>query len=234
MQLTSNIRFRLILLFILILVSGTLSGQNRTRIGVMPALNYNKKLEKGWEWNAKWESRHMLYDKTAGQLADKGYNYSLSDVSFLVGKRVGLTSKLVGGLQTRIEPDESLAYKTMQHFTFITNYDGLRLGHRLTAEQSFFDNEPNAYGFRYRVVSEIPLNGEEVDIQEFYLKIGNEYVNTFQDSDYDLEVRIVPVIGYVLPNKHKVELGFNNRFDSFVGNDSMRFTSWFVLNWYIR
>jgi len=75
------------------------------------------------------------------------------------------------------------------------------------------------------------LQGRSPDPEEFFLKINNEYLNSVDDGNYDLEIRAATFIGYVIPPAKKLELGFDYRMDSFIsGNPRNRL--WIGLNFY--
>lgn len=44
---------------------------------------------------------------------------------------------------------------------------------------------------RKSIEAKFKLNGQSADIKEFYLKISNEYLNSLQNGDYDIEIRQV-------------------------------------------
>ena len=206
-------------------------AQSQTRAGFLPTLNYNYKINRDWEINFRLESRHFVFDDNASQNNNFYYNYSLSDFSGLVGRKVGLNSKIIIGALTRLEQD-AVSYRTIQQFIFQSKIVDLRVAHRLSTDQTFSSTEPTEFRLRYRLSTEIPLSGLKVDVKEFYFKFNTEALNSIQDNDYDLEFRLVPNIGYVINDQHKIELGIDNRFDSFLNNQS-RLTSWITINWFL-
>jgi len=226
-----NISIKLLLVFIIFINSKNIFAQTQTRAGFIPSINYNHKIDKVWEVNFKFESRHFVFDNTTSQSDDFEYRYSLSDVSALVGRKVGLNSKVVLGILTRIEPD-ALSYRTIQQFIFQTKINNFRVAHRIATDQTFSSNESTEFRLRYRLSAEIPLSGLKVDAKEFYFKFNTEALNGIQDNEYDLELRVVPNIGFVINEQHKIELGLDNRFVSFIDNQT-RFTSWVTINWFL-
>lgn len=98
-------------------------------------------------------------------------------------------------------------------------------------DQTFEKNENTEFRLRYRISSEIPLEGQSIDVNEFYLKINNEYLNSLQGVDYDLEVRGVVLLGYSVSALNDVEIGIDYRLDSFVsGNPRNR--TWLSINFF--
>lgn len=225
-----NIRNKHLLVFIII-SSQNICAQIQTRAGFLPSINYNHKINKLYEVNFKLESRHFVYNDNASQSSNFEYDYSLSDISALVGRKVGLNSKVVIGILTRLEPD-AVSYRTIQQFIFQTKTDNFRIAHRIATDQTFSLIESTEFRLRYRLSIEIPLSGLKVDVKEFYFKFNTEALNSIQDNVYDLELRAVPNIGYIINERHKIELGLDNRFVSFIDNQT-RFTSWITINWFL-
>lgn len=109
----------------------------------------------------------------------------------------------------------------------------MRLAHRVVADQTFSESEATEYRLRYRLAAEVPLNGQSADAKEFYIKISNEYLNSVQSAEYDLEIRLVPLLGYTVTEKHKIEAGLDYRVNSFLGHNA-RHSFWISLNWFIE
>ncbi|MGK0253982.1 MAG: hypothetical protein ACI9OE_001467 [Mariniflexile sp.] len=226
-----NIRIKLLLVFFILISSQHICSQTQTKAGFLPSINYNHKINKLYEINFKFESRHFVFENNASQSSAFNYEYSLSDVSALIGRKVGLNSKVVLGVLTRIEPDV-VSYRTIQQFIFQSKIENFRVAHRIATDQTFSSTESTEFRLRYRLSAEIPLSGLKVDVKEFYFKFNTEVLNSIQDNVYDLELRAVPNIGYVINEQHKIELGLDNRFVSFIDNQT-RFTSWITINWFL-
>jgi hypothetical protein len=226
-----NIRIKLLLVFFILISSQHICSQTQTKAGFLPSINYNHKINKLYEINFKFESRHFVFENNASQSSAFNYEYSLSDVSALIGRKVGLNSKVVLGVLTRIEPDV-VSYRTIQQFIFQSKIENFRVAHRIATDQTFSSTESTEFRLRYRLSAEIPLSGLKVDVKEFYFKFNTEVLNSIQDNEYDLELRAVPNIGYVINEQHKIELGLDNRFVSFIDNQT-RFTSWITINWFL-
>ena len=207
------------------------SAQNQIRLGVLPSINFNQKIDNSWDINFKIESRHFIFDRSISQDDNFNYEYSLSDFSALAGKKVGLSSKITFGVLTRIEP-AAVSYRTLQQYILNGEVNNIRVAHRIAADQTFSSLESTEFRLRYRLSTEIPFAGLKADVKEFYFKVNTEALNSIQDSDYDLELRLVPHIGYIFANKQKIEIGIDNRLASFL-NHTARFTSWITINWYL-
>ena len=226
-----SIRFRLLLAVLLMSASKNVYAQSQTRVGILPSINYNHKINKDWDVNFKYESRHFVFENNTSESSNFNYEYSLTDISALVARKAGLNSKFVLGVLTRIEPD-AVSYRTIQQFIFQTKIESFRVAHRIATDQTFSSNEGTEFRLRYRVSAEIPLSGQKLDVKEFYFKFNTEVLNSIQDNVYDLEFRIVPNIGYVINGQQKIELGLDNRFESFINNQTS-LISWITINWFL-
>lgn len=209
---------------IFILLVYTAKAQSSYQLGLLPSLNINKKLPKDWALHFKAESRQFLYQE------DFSYDYALTDVALLASTRVRFNTRITMGYMVRIDGEE-VKSRTIQQVSFARRNPHVNLAHRIAMDQTFSSSEDTELRFRYRLSSEIPLEGESLDPGEFFLKVSNEYINSFQGSDYDLEIRGATFVGYALLPSSKLELGLDYRASSFlVGQMRNRF--WIGINFY--
>lgn len=206
-------------------------GQNVYRAGLLPAVNVNYSLNSDWSLNLKGESRQELLEGNFDGVSEGEYNYVLTDFALLAARKLGLSAKVAGGYLIRFREGDVI-HRAIQQYTYVQDLYSFRLAHRLSADQTFSPSEATEFRLRYRLASEIPLNGVSADPKEFYLKISNEYLNSLQDSEYDLEIRLVPLLGYTFSDKHQIELGVDYRVNSFI-NDEASHRFWTSINWYI-
>jgi hypothetical protein len=205
----------------------------------MPSININYGLQNNWALHFKTESRLLFQSGQFGKEPIRGVDYVLSDISMIASKKTGLNTNLAGGYLVRILENQAI-HRTIQQFSIVRKFNSFRLAHRFSADQSFNLN-PNdefklkyvEYRLRYRIAAEFPLNGQSVDAREFYLKINNEYLYVWQNSENDIEIRIVPLLGYNFVDTSKLELGLDYRLDSFL-NDNPRNSFWLSMNWFFR
>jgi hypothetical protein len=190
-------------------------AQSTYELGALPAISLNKKLSDGWELNFKTEQRFRFSSGTFDAPSDRQTDYVLSDYSLLVGKKVGLNSKINAGYLIRFR-EGAVVHRSIQQFTLVRKLSHLRLAHRFTSDQTYSQDVPSTFRFRYRIGTELPLNGQSADTKEWYLKLTNEYLHIFQSADYDLELRLVTMAGYAINKKSKLEFGFDYRLDSFL------------------
>ena len=207
-------------------------AQNTYQIGILPAINFNAKLKKGWSVNFKLESRQLLQNGTFGSEKNQAFDYILTDHSLIAAKKVGLNARISGGYLFRLREGRAV-HRLIQQYSVTQRLPTLRLAHRVVTDQTISSNEATEYRLRYRLATEIPLDGQSADPKEFYLKVSNEYLNSLQSGDYDLEVRLVPMLGYFAAKKHKIELGLDYRVNSFLDRDA-RHSFWTSLSWFIE
>ena len=208
------------------------SAQSTYQVGGLPSINLNYKLKNDWSSNFKIESRQLLQRGMFNSDSNRNYEYILTDFSLITAKKVGLNSRISGGYLLRFR-DGNAIHRLIQQFAVTQILPRFRLAHRVVTDQTFLPAEATEYRLRYRLATEIPLNGQSADPKEFYLKISNEYLNSIQNSDYDLEIRFVPLLGYAISEKHKIEFGLDYRVNSFL-DQYARHSFWTSMNWFIE
>lgn len=212
-------------ILILILFSKIINAQSNYQLGVLPVANINKKLNDELKLNFKIESRQIVYK-------EKGFDleHELIDFSTILAKKVGLNSSLAGGYLLRVR-DNKITHRLLQQFVITQKQTILRVAHRFSSDQTF-SKESITYRMRYRISGQIPLNGQSVNPREFYLKINNEYLNSWKDGHYDLEIRLALSLGYEFNDNNKIEFSFENRSDAFIENQ-LRNRSWINMGWFV-
>ncbi len=213
----------------MLLVSKTYS-QSTYRFGAIPSINLNTDLKKGWDVNFKSEFRHGFRKGTKGLEPDLVNEYLQTDASFLTAKKVGLGNKLAFGFLLRFREDR-IIQRYIQQFILVRNFDSYRMSFRFATDETFDDS--TEIRLRYRTSAEFPLNGRKVDSQEFYLKLNHEFLNNFENGNYDIETRIIPLLGYKFKDNNKLEFGLDYRLDSFL-DEKPRHTAWVSINWYVK
>lgn len=219
----------ILLLLFLIEKSG---AQDTYLVGTLPFLNLNKGISGDWSINLKTESRLRYIQGEFSGNAVSDAHYLLTDFGLTTSRKTGLNNALAGGYLLRIREGQ-LFHRFIQQFTMVKRYDTFRMAHRLSSNQTLNSDEPWELRLRYRITAEIPLSGQSVDPGEFYLKLNNEYLNSWQKNDPRLEIRIVPLSGFVFRGNNKLEFGLDYRLSSFIDGGS-RNSFWLNIGWYIR
>jgi hypothetical protein len=215
---------KILVIFILSAMSAFCNAQSSFQYGIIPSINIIKKFPKNWSANFKAESRQSLYTQ------ELKYDYLLTDLALVVTKRIAANTTVGGGYLLRVE-DGEFENRTIQQISFSKKYSGIRMAHRVMTDQTFAKNSKPELRLRYRISSEIPLEGQSLDVKEFYLKINNEYLNSWQGSDYDLEIRGVALLGYSVSTVNDLEIGIDYRLDSFIDGDP-RNRIWLSINFF--
>ena len=223
---------RYVFWFLFLCIAGAAKAQGAYEAGFLPAVNINYTLNDDWSVNFKTESRQQFLRGVFSEAQETDYRYLLTDMSVIIARKVGLASRIAGGYLLRVEQGE-LIHRAIQQYTYVQSLSRFRLGHRLSSDQTYSPVENTEIRLRYRLASEIPLNGETADPKEFYVKISNEYLNSLQGSAYDLEVRLVTLLGYNLSDKQQIEIGVDYRVDSFI-DQYAEHSFWTSLSWYIE
>lgn len=213
---------KILLLFILSAVSIFCIAQSSVQYGIIPSINIIKKFPKNWSANFKAESRQSIYNQELKN------DYLLTDLSLVVTKRIAANTTVGGGYLLRAE-DGEFENRTIQQISFSKKYSGFRMAHRVMTDQTFAKNSKPELRLRYRISSEIPLEGQSLDVKEFYLKINNEYLNSWQSDDYDMEIRGVALLGYSISQANDLEIGIDYRLNSFINGDP-RNRIWLSIN----
>ena len=227
-----NTKIRSLIFFsVLLLRTDKVLSQSTYQWGILPSLNLNSNLKKDWSLNTKLESRQIFQSGEVNGAVEGNYKYVQTDLSLIVAKKVGLNSRVGGGYLVRLKEGE-LFHRFIQQYNVVQKLSGFRLAHRFVTDQTFSAIEKPEFRVRYRISSEIPLNGESVDPGEWYLKLNNEYLYNTQASESDLEIRVVPLLGYDISKILNWETGLDYRASS-VFKTNKQHSYWITINLYI-
>lgn len=229
--LNTNMRFFTTILLLAFFI-GKSVAQDTYLLGTIPSFNLNKGISSDWSLNFKAETRMRFVQGEFGENAPSDLNLQLADFALTISRKTGLNNSLAGGYQIRLRGKQTF-HRFIQQFTVVRRYEAFRMAHRFSSEQTFNSDNPGELRLRYRVTAEIPLNGQSVDPGEFYLKLNNEYLNSWQEGEHDLEIRLVPLAGYEFTDNNKLEFGLDYRLSSFVDGNS-RNSFWFNIGWYLK
>lgn len=212
------------LLFILVLLASySVFSQSDFTNGWLPKVNLSYKLLDKTKWVNSIETREIIY-KDEFQFA-----HSLVDISSIISLKTDINQSINVGYIIRFKEDKTI-HRLLQHFNLVQNFDALKLAHRIGFEQFYQNNVKPQYRTRYRATLQKPLNGEKVDVKEWYIKLSNEYLYQFNKEDF--EVRLSPYLGYQLSKKDKLEFGLDYRFGN-VFKANNKHSLWFRTTWYI-
>lgn len=212
-------------------IAAPVLGQSEYAFGALPSLNLNKDLGKGYKLNFELESRQVHKQGLFEESNPFGYDYILTDFTNILAKEVAFNKTIAIGYLFRVR-GRRIIHRSIQQYIWTKEYEGVKIAHRVATDQTFESSANPQFRFRYRLASQIALNGHSADPGEFYLKINNEYLNQLDRGDYDLEVRLTPFLGYTFTNTQKLEFGMDYRVNSFL-NDSALHLFWIAINYYL-
>lgn len=196
-------------LLIMLLFSGILLAQDsESYLGVVPEINLSYEL-KTIKFNLKAESFQLFHAN-----ADNpgwNYQYEQTEVQFFVSKKMNPFISLAVGYQYGIEVGDKNTHRGIQQFSYVFKPGNLKWGHRVRTDQTFYHNKATKFRFRYRLLLELPLQGQSIDYSEFYMVVSDEILYAIQDKEQDYENRLILYLGYFFENSNKLQLGLDYR-----------------------
>lgn len=220
---------RVFLFSILLLLAKPVFAQS-LEVGTLPKINIRQNLNGKWQLNYAWESRQLWLDKKDGLEAKYPAHYVLNDITVNAVRKIRLNYRLNAGFVLRFE-ENSFIHRYRQAISKVVRGRNYRIGHRLVTDQTFEAELDPEFRLRYRFTWERALNGLKVDKGEWYFKVNHEYLNSLQSSIYDLEFRIIPLLGKEINRLTKVEFGIDYRAQDFL-RQSTTHVFWLNMNWY--
>jgi len=202
-------------------VSLSAFSQNTLNSGLLPKIVLSADISDKTKSINTIESRFVIDEKY------ENISYNLVDMSSILSIKTGLNQSFNFGYLLRLKNSETI-HRTFQHYNIIQQQLTYKLAHRFAFEQFYQEGFSPEFRTRYRIGFQKALNGEKLDVKEFYVKLANEYLYDFTD----LEIRLTPYLGYQMTKKNKLELGLDYRLSNFI-NDCAVNDLWFRATWYI-
>lgn len=213
-----------LLLVLFLGVSFTGNCQSNFIGGWLPKVNASLKLSDKTKLVNSIEVREVVCKD------DFQFTHNLVDISTVFSMKMDLNHSINVGYILRLKEGETI-HRFLQHFNIIQNFDNIKLAYCFGFEQFFQTNVHPQYRIRYRATLQKALNGEKVDVSEWYFKLSNEYL--YQFNQEDLEVRLSPYLGYQLSKKDKLEFGLDYRLGKLL-DEPKKNSLWFRTTWYIN
>ncbi len=173
------------LVFVFVLCSLRFYSQSDINFGWLPKINLSSEITSRLKWVNSIEAREVLFDETS-QLTHK-----LLDFSSVGSFKTNLNQSLNIGYIIRFNNNETV-HRLFQQYNLVRGYNSFKLAHRLGLEQHFPSKSKMFYRTRYRIILQKSLSGNKVDVKEFYIKFGNEYVYNFTAKS--LGIRLSPYL----------------------------------------
>lgn len=204
-------------LFVLIFFcSIDVKAQEDFSVFVQPEFSVNIDTQKRWSFNFATANRNLVYmeEKT-------DFRAKFIEIIHFTGYEIGFHSKLSLGARYRFreifEEVVTDEIRLSQQYAYSRKFNILKVAHRLTQEERFREN--TSFRTRYEFSLEVPLKGERVDPQEFYL-IGDtealwSYGNYRKPS---FEHRVGLFLGNNIMKNTKARLGLEYRLDDYTND----------------
>ncbi|NBC83121.1 MAG: DUF2490 domain-containing protein [Bacteroidetes bacterium] len=212
---------------LLILISlGVAAQQSTFHAGILPEIAISYSLNEKLKHTTKIESQHETYfDKWE-------YSYSQTDFQSFLDYRFNPFWKGALGYQFRLVEKGNNAHRTIQQIAAVQKYSGFRLGHRFRIDQTFYQSGAAVkYRIRYRLSTEIPLEGESLDPGEYFIILSDEALYSRQDGKNDFENRLAIALGYFVGSKNKLEAGLDYRLEKLLDR-KISHNLWLKLGWF--
>lgn len=148
-------------------------AQETYEVGAIPEFNLGIKLSKVYKLDVELAPRIETFSGDFDGSSETDIFFDLLDVTTVLNRTVGVDAKVGMGYLARFE-QERVVHRFIQQYSFTNPHYGYRLGHRFRIDQTFRPDEKFEFRARYRLSSDVSLNGEFIDPGEIYLKLGNE------------------------------------------------------------
>jgi hypothetical protein len=206
--------------------------QERYVAGTLPQLNVNFSLSKKFKLNTKLESRQIFRERTVNESGKNQFRYERTDMALVLTRKMSLNSTLGGGYLIRLE-DQQLTHRLMQQVNLVNDLALITVAHRFVLDETFRQAEPVEIRCRYRLSLEKALNGMQIDPNELYVKLNNEYLGIWTPDTTDFEIRGLLALGYNAVHNTKLELGMEYRVNEF-NQPRQAHQYWATVSWFIN
>lgn len=207
------------LIFCFLFIQFTIQAQNKPSIRWEPLVSFTKKIDSRWSYNISLSGRQRFTDYGEGE---KNFKTDRWEVRGFGTYTLFGSKKLSLGYMYRsydpFEPEIGWEHRITQQFAFITNFGGYRLGNKFRIEQRIRSSD-YLTRLRYAISNDFPLQGENLDPNEFYLIAGNELVYAFNRIGDELENRFSLGIGRLLKGGQKIQFSAVSRNSDLISID---------------
>lgn len=215
--------------FLLLLGSWLYSQNNFEGLGET-GISINHRVNSNYKFNLTVQSRYYVYQ-------DDNFSFNNRQLDFVHFSTLNLNynNSISLGVQYRLREaidGASNELRLTQQFNFTKRHHGLRFGHRVRLEQRILE-DLTILRTRYRFTLDFPLNGEKLNIGERYLVTSTELLLSLSNAiKPKIDHRITGQIGWLLSEKSKIQVGFQNRFEAFniKTENKLYFLTSYILN----
>lgn len=189
-----------------------LMGQSDMHLKWEPKLAFSANINERWSYNLQAGGLHFLDNlsrQSEGQHTERVDARAFLSYSFFRKRKLS-----VGYMYRKTQPFEEnpgYEHRLSTLYSFQNYAQAWRLGHRIMAEQRWRSSS-NQFRMRYRFSGDVPLQGQKLDVNEFYFLASNELVLAADSESYSLENRFTSLLGWQMSESIKLELGAEYRF----------------------
>jgi hypothetical protein len=178
--------------------------------GVLLEIKPSLSFENDWKLRSKFGSRFLFFEGSDSQSFTPLADFERAELEFVLTKKVSPATSLGGGYLTRLQKG-IVKHRLIQQFSISNERETFSLEHRFRFDETFQVNKANIYRFRYRFSFEKSLNQEVKKDKKTYFILYNEYIPSVQSGKYQMEIRILPGLGFKLNKDNKLEVGVDYR-----------------------
>ena len=190
-------------------------GQNVHLYGMLPSIGYQKKLNNYLSLNLNTNSQTYVIERNYD---GETYPAMVKNINFATGINYQYSPHLQLAASFLFRMREPMAEGPMryqlrpwQQFTLIHRLDKYRFRNRFRIEQRIFTGQKDNFDIRlrYRLSTDFPLSGKEIDVGEAYINLNYEIVSvpTMERFLYFRSQRPYAGIGFQLDNYNRLEIG---------------------------
>ncbi len=168
-----------------------------------------------WEATPRWSFNGTLggLHRFAAPQAESGYDrQKLERIEMDVAASYAMFNQRSATFSYKLRRDgeldtaaEGFEHRFTEQFVFVNYVNAFRLAHRFRLEQRVKKSYENR--LRYRLGTDVPLRGTQLDGGEFYLILSEELVFSFNAAMAELENRVNLGLGYKPESGPKMEVG---------------------------
>ncbi len=212
--------------FLLTIISLAAIAQSSYTGGVQLEVKPNISFQNDWKLNGRLASRTLFFEGSRTQSFNSIADYERTELELILTKKTSSSISLGGGYLIRNQRG-AIKHRLIQQFSVANKYNNLNLTHRFRFDETFQTNKSTLYRFRYRIGLDKPLSRESGKMSFF---LNNEYIPSLQNKEFELEIRLLPGIGYKLNENNKIEAGIDFRIENIL-KDSHKQIYLLYLSW---
>lgn len=225
-----NKRLEIKFILLLIIAFANLTSYAQNQIGLLPQINAEFKIGDDWEIDSKLEGRQLFFQNPFPK-EEREAKFERTDLEIVATRSLSSVDAVGAGYLIRRQ-DGKFLHRFIQQYAIEQKLTASELSHRFRTDQTIEENEAAKFRFRYRIGFEKPLNGQELDQKEFYLKLSNEYLASLKDAKGNLEIRGLASLGYNLSDNNQIEAGIDYRAENLIDSKIVH-KAFLNIGWYL-